>query len=104
MKDDLDFPFEFAVPEFGAEQTVQDGTVLFLSELLVSTDNTVVLKNFVPGDLVHLVSSERIMDSGVIDMHNIPSGSADLEGFHFYHFSDDVRVYAEVALTIQMIE
>ena len=66
IEDKSEFPFEMSIPEFGVEQDTPDGTVLYLNELLVSEDNTVVLKSFAESDLVHLIAPDPVSESGVI--------------------------------------
>lgn len=95
------FPFEMSIPEFGVDSHVHDGTVLYLNELLVSDDNTVILKSFAEGDLVHLIASDPVSESGVISAANEVYSSSIVDGFHYYYFPNDIKIYAEYALVVQ---
>ncbi|NNC36202.1 MAG: hypothetical protein HKO02_02000 [Hyphomonadaceae bacterium] len=97
------FPFEMSAPQFEAESAPADigdidGTVLHLNSLVPDQDNTVVLKGFAE-ELVHLVTDNTMLESGVFD-GNTALPSADLMGFHYYLFPDDIKIYSDQALVI----
>lgn len=97
------FPFEMSPPQFEAESAPADmvdidGTVLHINMLVPDQDNTVVLKGFAE-ELVHLVTDNTMLESGVFD-GNTALPSADLMGFHYYLFPDDVKIYSDQALVI----
>jgi len=97
------FPFEMSAPQFEAESAPADigdidGTVLHLNTLVPDDDNTVVLKGFAE-ELVHLVTENTMLESGVFD-GNTALPSADLMGFHYYVFQDDIKIYSDQALVI----
>ena len=97
------FPFTMSAPEFGSETAPAnvddiDGTVLYLNELVPGDDNSVVLKGFAD-ELVHLVTDETMKESGVFD-GNDALPSADLAGYHYYVFNDDMTVYSDQALVL----
>lgn len=97
------FPFTMSPPEFGSESAPVnvediDGTVLYLNELVPDDDNSVVLKGFAE-ELVHLVAESPILESGVFD-GNAALPSAELIGFHYYIFNDDMKVYSDQALVL----
>jgi len=97
------FPFEMSAPQFEAESTPNDvgeidGTVLYLNSLVPDAENTVVLKGFAE-ELVHLVTENTMLESGVFD-GNTALPSADLMGFHYYVFQDDIKIYSDQALVI----
>ena len=97
------FPFEMSPPHFEAESAPVDvgdidGTVLHLNTLVPDDDNTVVLKGFAD-ELVHLVTENTMLESGVFD-GNTALPSADLMGFHYYVFQDDIKIYSDQALVI----
>lgn len=99
----VDFPFDMPPPEFGTGETAAnaediDGTVLYLNSLVPDQDNSVVLKGFAE-ELVHLVTDNAMVESGVFEAGgSIPS--AELMGFHYYIFPDDIKVYSDQALVI----
>jgi len=97
-----EFPFEMSIPEFGVENNVNDGTVLYLNELLVSDDNTVVLKSFSDSELVHLVTNDPVSESGVISAANELQTPSEVDGFHYYYFPNDIKIYAEYAIIVQV--
>ena len=97
------FPFEMSPPQFEAESAPADigdidGTVLHLNMLVPDQDNSVVLKGFAE-ELVHLVTENTMLESGVFD-GNTALPSAELMGFHYYIFPDDIKVYSDHALVI----
>jgi len=103
MVSKTDFPFEFSMPEFGVEESTPDGTILYLSELMVSDDKTVVLKNFSKDDIVRLIASDPVVESGFVDNAMAVDNSLDIQGFHFYQFGDEIKVFSEYALSIQIL-
>ena len=97
------FPFEMSAPQFESETAPTDiseidGTVLYLNTLLPDQDNAVVLKGFAE-ELVHLVTENTMLESGVFD-GGAALPSAELIGFHYYLFPDDIKVYSDQALVI----
>jgi len=97
------FPFTMSPPEFGEDLSPVgiediDGTVLFLNEFVPNDDNAVVLKGFAE-ELVHLVTEGTMVESGIFD-GNAALPSAELAGFHYYIFNDDLTVYSDAALVL----
>ena len=97
------FPFVMSPPQFEAEATTVDigdidGTVLHLNTLVPDQDNAVMFKGFAE-ELVHLVTESPMLESGIFD-GNMVLPSADLMGFHYYLFPDDMKVYSDQALVI----
>ncbi len=101
----VDFPFQMTSPDFGGDLDAIDGTVLFLNDLITSEDNSVVLKNFSEDDLVHLVAPTAVSESGIIGSNfDAPSSSPGVDGYFFYSFPDDLKVYSEHALVVLVSE
>jgi hypothetical protein len=103
----VDFPFDMPPPQFGPDSGTEsasmdvgdiDGTVLYLNTLVPDSENAVVLKGF-SEELVHLVTENTMVESGVFD-GTAALPSAELMGFHYYIFPDDVKVYSDQALVI----
>ena len=100
----VDFPFTMSTPDFGGDIEAIDGTVLYLNSLWTGDDNSVVLKSFSEDDLIHLVAPNEVSESGIIgsDMSALPSDG--MEGYYYYTFPDDVKVYSEQALVVLVAE
>jgi len=94
----VDFPFDMTPPEFGKDVADIDGTVLYLNSLDMANDDTVILKA-VDDSLIHLVADNGPLESGIIDAGSI-FASTDLIGYHYYIFTDDLKVISEQALVI----
>ena len=96
----VDFPFKMTSPDFGGEIENIDGTVLYLNDLITSADNSVVLRNFSEDDLVHLVAPDAVTESGIVG-GNIPAASGEaIDGYFYYAFPDDLKIYSEHALVV----
>ena len=100
VEDKLDFPFQMTLPEFGCEAESRDGTVLYLNELLVSDSNSVILKSGSSDELVHLIVQADAHEAGVFSETFTGPTTSGYEGYHYYYFPDEVKVYAEHALVI----
>ena len=96
----VDFPFKMTAPDFGGDVENIDGTVLYLSDLITSDDNSVVLKNFSEDDLVHLVVPDAVTESGIIGGNVDIAGAETMDGYFYYSFPDDLKIYSEHALVV----
>jgi len=96
----VDFPFKMTTPEFGGDVENIDGTVLYLNDLITSDDNSVVLRNFSEDDLVHLVAPDAVTESGIIGGNMDAPGQDSMDGYFYYSFPDDLKIYSEHALVV----
>ena len=94
----VDFPFDMSPPEFGADVADIDGTVLYLNSFDTANNDTVILKAADDG-LIHLVAETSPLETGIIDAGSI-FASNDLIGYHYYVFTDDLKIISEQALVI----
>lgn len=93
-----------SLPEFRAESSALEGSVIFLEELIASESKTVILKNFGDSELVQLVTSSEILSEGVVGIGDPGfATSADILGYHYYCFPDDITVYAEQILAVMPV-
>ena len=99
----VDFPFTMTTPDFGGDLDAIDGTVLYLNSLLTADDNSVVLKSFTD-DLVHLVSPNGVTETGIIGGESLMAPAEGMDGYYYYAFPDDVKVYSEQALVVLIAE
>lgn len=79
-----------------------DGTVLYLNQLLLDDQSSVLIKSS-PEDLVHLIVDNPLVTSE----HVITNwGSADNSSstHHYYEFPNDLKVYSEHSLQLIFLE
>ena len=103
VEQESNFPYEVSMPEFGVNESSPDGTVLYLNELMMSEENTIILKGASIGDFVQLVTSDPITESGLIVNDSMPDALPEVAGFHYYDFANYTRVYSEFELSIQVV-
>ena len=79
-----------------------DGTVLYLNQLLLDDQNSVLIKSS-SEDNVHLIVENPLISTDVINV------VADIGGdigtvHHYYEFPNDLKVYSEHSLQLILLE
>lgn len=110
---DADVTFDMALPYFQSEQNdwitqmdqssiPADGTVLYLNQLLLNNESTVLIKSSAE-DSVHLIVESPLVNSDVVTV-NLGGAEAISSTHHYYEFPNDLKVYSEHGLNLIFLE
>lgn len=110
---ETDTVFDMTTPDFQAPENEwitemdqsaipADGTVLYLNQLLLDDQSSVLIKSS-PENTVHL-----IIDNPLVTSENINIGNDALDGststHHYYEFPNDLKVYSEYGLQLIFLD
>lgn len=79
-----------------------DGTVLYLNQLLLNDESSVLIKSSAE-DRVHLIVDSPLVNSDIVNV-SWESSEATSAAHHYYEFPNDLKVYSEHSLTLVYLE
>lgn len=99
---DFQHPEHEWITEMEQSAIPTDGTVLYLDQLLLDDQSSVLIKSS-PEDLVHLIVDNPLVTSEHV-IANLSSADSPSSPHHYYEFPNDLKIYSEHSLQLIFLE